>query len=170
MPQKVNPIDFENAEGNLKMANSGLHFLIDKLAVSRLQRDLTDSTVLRNVGTYMGHIWLAYQKISIGLNKLEINMSVIKQDLYSHPEVLGEAVQTILRFYGLPNGYDVIRMASQNKNFANQVEYKSSVLELVNNTYLHQSIRNDYGLNEEECNSIIEKINNLNVESYTGRV
>lgn len=170
MPQKVNPIDFENAEGNLKMANSGLHFLIDKLAVSRLQRDLTDSTVLRNVGTYMGHIWLAYQKISNGLKKLEVNQSVIKQDLHSHPEVLGEAVQTILRFYGLPNGYDVIRMASQNKTFVNQEEYKLSVLELVNNTYLHHSIRNNYGLNEEECNTIVEKINNLNVETYVGRV
>ena len=118
----------------------------------------------------MGHIWLAYQKISNGLKKLQVNLPVIRGDLHSHPEVLGEAVQTILRFYGLPNGYDVIRMASQNKNFANQEEYKSSVLELVNNTYLHQSIRNNYGLSEEECNSIVAKINNLNVETYVGRM
>lgn len=170
MPQKVNPIDFENAEGNLKMANAGLHFLIDKLAVSRLQRDLTDSTVLRNIGTYMGHIWLSYQKISNGLNKLEVNKTVIKQDLLSHPEVLGEGVQTILRFYGLPNGYDVIRMVSQNKTFKNQEEYKSCVVELVNNTYLHPDTRSEFGLTDEDCNTIIGKINNLDVETYIGSI
>ena len=170
MPQKVNPIDFENAEGNLKMANAGLHFLIDKLAVSRLQRDLTDSTVLRNVGTYMGHMWLAYQKISNGLNKLQVNIPVIKQDLHSHPEVLGEAVQTILRFYGLPNGYDVIRMASQNRTFNNQEEYKNSVLELVNNTYLHSSKRNEFEISKEEKMEILNKIQCLDVETYVGKL
>ena len=170
MPQKVNPIDFENAEGNLKMANAGLHFLIDKLAVSRLQRDLTDSTVLRNVGTYMGHTWLAYEKVCNGLKKLEVNIPVINDDLHSHPEVLGEAVQTILRFYGLPNGYDVIRMASQNKSFVSQTEYKESVLSVINNTYFTPIKMNEYTITEMEKNEILHKISHLDVETYIGKL
>jgi len=103
MPHKVNPIDFENSEGNLGIANALLEHLSAKLPISRLQRDLTDSTVLRNVGVPFGHILIAIQSTLKGLNKLLLNEDKIRQDLQDHWAVVAEAIQTILRREGYPN-------------------------------------------------------------------
>jgi adenylosuccinate lyase len=109
MPHKVNPIDFENAEGNLGIANALLRHLSDKLPVSRWQRDLTDSTVLRNLGVALGHSLLAYDSCLKGLGKLEVNAARIAQDLDSAWEVLAEPIQTVMRRYGLPQPYEQLK-------------------------------------------------------------
>lgn len=109
MPHKVNPIDFENGEGNLGLANALLEFFSRKLPVSRLQRDLTDSTVLRNLGVAFGHSLLAYQRIQRGLDKLAVNRTHLLEAIQAHPEVLAEAVQTILRRVGYPQPYEVLK-------------------------------------------------------------
>lgn len=109
MPHKVNPIDFENAEGNLGMANAVFSFLSEKLPISRLQRDLTDSTVLRNVGLPIAHALIALQSIEKGLNKLELNESAIEADLEANWAVVSEAIQTILRREGYPNPYEALK-------------------------------------------------------------
>ena len=109
MPHKVNPIDFENSEGNLGIANALLEHLSAKLAISRLQRDLTDSTVLRNVGVPFGHILIALQSTLKGLNKLLLNEDKIRQDLQDHWAVVAEAIQTILRREGYPNPYEALK-------------------------------------------------------------
>ena len=109
MPHKVNPIDFENSEGNLGIANALLEHLSAKLPISRLQRDLTDSTVLRNVGVPFGHILIALQSTLKGLNKLLLNEDKIRQDLQDHWAVVAEAIQTILRREGYPNPYEALK-------------------------------------------------------------
>ena len=109
MPHKVNPIDFENSEGNLGIANALLEHLSAKLPISRLQRDLTDSTVLRNVGVPFGHILIALQSTLKGLNKLLLNEDKIHQDLQDHWAVVAEAIQTILRREGYPNPYEALK-------------------------------------------------------------
>ena len=109
MPHKVNPIDFENAEGNLGVANALLGFLAEKLPVSRWQRDLTDSTVARNVGTAIAHCVIAYRSCLKGLEKLEANTARIGADLEDNPEVLAEAIQTVLRRYGIEDSYEKLR-------------------------------------------------------------
>jgi adenylosuccinate lyase len=109
MPHKVNPIDFENAEGNLGLANALLGHFADKLPVSRLQRDLTDSTVLRNLGVAVGHAALAYQSLKVGLGKLELDAGRLGEDLERAWEVLGEAVQTVMRAHGIPDAYDRLK-------------------------------------------------------------
>jgi adenylosuccinate lyase len=109
MPHKVNPIDFENAEGNLGLANALLGHFADKLPVSRLQRDLTDSTVLRNLGVAVGHAVLAYQSLKVGLGKLELDAGRLGEDLERAWEVLGEAVQTVMRAHGIPDAYDRLK-------------------------------------------------------------
>ena len=109
MPHKVNPIDFENSEGNLGIANALLEHLSAKLPISRLQRDLTDSTVLRNVGVPFGHILIAIQSTLKGLNKLLLNEDKIRQDLQDHWAVVAEAIQTILRREGYPNPYEALK-------------------------------------------------------------
>ncbi len=109
MPHKVNPIDFENAEGNLGLANALLGHFADKLPVSRLQRDLTDSTVLRNLGVAVGHAALAYQSLETGLGKLELDAGRLGEDLERAWEVLGEAVQTVMRAHGIPDAYDRLK-------------------------------------------------------------
>jgi adenylosuccinate lyase len=109
MPHKVNPIDFENAEGNLGLANALLGHFADKLPVSRLQRDLTDSTVLRNLGVAVGHAALAYQSLEMGLGKLELDAVRLGEDLERAWEVLGEAVQTVMRARGIPDAYDRLK-------------------------------------------------------------
>ncbi len=109
MPHKVNPIDFENAEGNLGIANALLRHLSDKLPVSRWQRDLTDSTVLRNLGVALGHSLLAYDSALKGLGKLEINAARLAQDLDQAWEVLAEPIQTVMRRYGLPQPYEQLK-------------------------------------------------------------
>jgi len=109
MPHKVNPIDFENAEGNLGLANALLKHLSEKLPISRWQRDLTDSTVLRNMGVAIGYAVLAYQSLMTGLNKLEINEDAIAADLDASWEVLAEPIQTVMRRFGLPQPYEQLK-------------------------------------------------------------
>jgi len=109
MPHKVNPIDFENAEGNLGLANALLRHMSDKLPISRWQRDLTDSTVLRNMGVALGYAVLAYQSLATGLGKLEINEVAIAADLDSSWEVLAEPIQTVMRRFGLPQPYEQLK-------------------------------------------------------------
>jgi len=109
MPHKVNPIDFENAEGNLGLANAVLRHLSEKLPISRWQRDLTDSTVLRNMGVALGYATLAYSSLLTGLNKLEINETAIAEDLDASWEVLAEPIQTVMRRFGLPQPYEQLK-------------------------------------------------------------
>jgi adenylosuccinate lyase len=109
MPHKVNPIDFENAEGNLGIANALLHHFAAKLPISRWQRDLTDSTVLRNVGVALAHSLIAWNALQRGLGKIAANPEVIAADLDGAHEVLGEALQTALRAAGVPNGYELLK-------------------------------------------------------------
>ena len=109
MPHKVNPIDFENAEGNLGMANSIFNFMSNKLPISRLQRDLTDSTVLRNIGVPFSHTLIAIKSLQKGINKLVINKDKITADLEDNWAVVAEAIQTILRREGYPNPYETLK-------------------------------------------------------------
>lgn len=115
MPHKVNPIDFENSEGNLGLANAILRHLSEKLPISRLQRDLTDSTVLRNMGVAFGHTVLAYDATLRGLNKLEANPQRLAEDLDACWEVLAEAVQTVMRRYGVPHPYEQLKELTRGK-------------------------------------------------------
>ena len=109
MPHKVNPIDFENAEGNLGFSNALLRHLSEKLPVSRWQRDLTDSTVLRNMGVALGYAVLAYQALSTGLNKLELNNDALQADLNRSWEVLAEPIQTVMRRFGVAGAYEQLK-------------------------------------------------------------
>ncbi len=109
MPQKVNPIDFENAEGNLQLASALLDFLSNKLPVSRLQRDLSDSTVLRNMPVAFGHALVAYESLLKGLGKIAFDRQAARGELLAHPEILAEAIQTILRAQGCENAYELLR-------------------------------------------------------------
>jgi adenylosuccinate lyase len=109
MPHKINPIDFENAEGNLGIANALLGHLTEKLPVSRWQRDLSDSTVLRNLGVGVAHSLIAYQSILRGLSKLEADPVALQRDLDANWEVVGEAIQTVMRRYGIPQPYEQLK-------------------------------------------------------------
>ncbi len=113
MPHKVNPIDFENAEGNLGLANAVLRHLSEKLPISRWQRDLTDSTVLRNMGVALGYAVLAYQSLMTGLNKLELNEAALRDDLDAAWEVLAEPIQTVMRRFGVPGAYEKLKDATR---------------------------------------------------------
>jgi adenylosuccinate lyase len=113
MPHKVNPIDFENAEGNLGLANALLRHLSEKLPISRWQRDLTDSTVLRNMGVALGYAALAYSSLMVGLNKLELNEQALTDDLNNAWEVLAEPIQTVMRRYGVQGAYEKLKEATR---------------------------------------------------------
>jgi adenylosuccinate lyase len=115
MPHKVNPIDFENAEGNLGLANAVLKHLSEKLPISRWQRDLTDSTVLRNMGVALGYAALAYQSLSVGLHKLELNREALDADLDAAWEVLAEPIQTVMRRYGVQGAYEQLKEVTRGK-------------------------------------------------------
>jgi adenylosuccinate lyase len=115
MPHKVNPIDFENSEGNVGLANALLSHLAQKLPASRMQRDLTDSTVLRNMGVAFGYSLLAYQSTLKGLSKLEINEKKLLSDLNSHWEILGEALQTVMRRYKIAKPYEKLKALTRGK-------------------------------------------------------
>ncbi|TBO31290.1 adenylosuccinate lyase [Aquabacterium lacunae] len=115
MPHKVNPIDFENAEGNLGLANAVLTHLSQKLPISRWQRDLTDSTVLRNMGVALGYALLSYDSLARGLGKLEVNPDMLAEDLDASWEVLAEPIQTVMRRYGLPNPYERLKELTRGK-------------------------------------------------------
>ncbi|MCF6767120.1 adenylosuccinate lyase [Thiotrichales bacterium 19S11-10] len=118
MPHKVNPIDFENAEGNLGIANALMNHLSQKLPISRFQRDLTDSTTLRNIGVGFAHGLIAYQALLKGLNKLEVNQQALLTDLENNIEVLGEAVQTVMRRYGIENPYEKLKELTRGKRIS----------------------------------------------------
>jgi adenylosuccinate lyase len=109
MPHKVNPIDFENSEGNLGLSNALLAHFAEKLPVSRLQRDLSDSTVMRNLGVALGHAVLAYQSLDAGLSKVELDEARLEEDLRDAWEVLAEAIQTVMRVHGIPDAYDRLK-------------------------------------------------------------
>jgi len=115
MPHKVNPIDFENAEGNLGLANALLRHLSEKLPISRWQRDLTDSTVLRNMGVALGYAALAYQSLMIGLNKLELNEEALADDLDAAWEVLAEPIQIVMRRFGVQGAYEKLKEVTRGK-------------------------------------------------------
>ncbi len=118
MPHKVNPIDFENSEGNLGMANAVLKHMAEKLPVSRWQRDLTDSTVLRNIGVGLGYTLLAYDSCLRGLNKLEVNPARMAEDLDNSWEVLAEPVQTVMRRFGIENPYEQLKELTRGKGIS----------------------------------------------------
>src|SRR4051812_27523234 len=118
MPHKVNPIDFENAEGNLGLANALLKHLSEKLPVSRWQRDLTDSTVLRNMGVALGYAVLAWHSLGIGLGKLELNEEALREDLDAAWEVLAEPIQTVMRRYGVHGAYEKLKEVTRGKTVA----------------------------------------------------
>ena len=135
MPHKVNPIDFENAEGNLGMANAIFNFLSSKLPVSRLQRDLTDSTVLRNIGVPFAHSLIALASLNKGINKLLINEANIEEDLEKNWAVVAEAIQTILRREGYPNPYEALKKLTRTNSVINAESIASFIDTLdVNDT------------------------------------
>jgi len=115
MPHKINPIDFENAEGNLGIANALLYHFATKLPISRWQRDLSDSTVLRNLGTSFAHSLIAYNALLQGLNKLEVNQALLHTELDQHWEVLGEAIQTVMRRYGIDHPYEKLKVLTRGR-------------------------------------------------------
>lgn len=115
MPHKVNPIDFENAEGNLGLANAVLRHLSEKLPISRWQRDLTDSTVLRNIGVAFGYATLAYASLATGLGKLELNEEALAEDLDASWEVLAEPIQTVMRRFGVQGAYEQLKEVTRGK-------------------------------------------------------
>ena len=120
MPHKVNPIDFENAEGNFGVANSLLVHFAEKLPVSRWQRDLTDSTVLRALGTAFGHTQIALDALAKGLGKLNVNTERLAADLDASWEVLAEAVQTVMRRYGLPEPYEQLKALTRGQGITRE--------------------------------------------------
>ena len=139
MPHKVNPIDFENAEGNLGMANAILTHLATKLPISRLQRDLTDSTVLRNVGVPFGHIIIAIQSSLKGLRKLLLNETAIYRDLDNCWSVVAEAIQTILRREAYPHPYEALKALTR----TNQAITESSIKEFIETLNLGEEIKKE---------------------------
>lgn len=152
MPHKVNPIDFENSEGNLGVANALLRHLAEKLPLSRWQRDLTDSTVLRNLGPAFGHSILAYDSAMRGIGKLEVNTAAIAADLDACWEVLAEPVQTVMRRYGIENPYEQLKELTRGKGI-NQADLqvfirglaipddaKARLLEMMPSSYLGKAV------------------------------
>ena len=139
MPHKVNPIDFENSEGNLGIANAIFEHLSSKLPVSRLQRDLTDSTVLRNIGVPIGHTLIAFQSTLKGLNKLLLNEDKIKLDLENNWAVVAEAIQTILRREGYPNPYEALKGLTR----TNKAITKQSMADFIETLEVSQEIKNE---------------------------
>ncbi|MDZ4205492.1 MAG: adenylosuccinate lyase [Bacteroidales bacterium] len=151
MPHKVNPIDFENAEGNLGFANAIFSYLSAKLPVSRLQRDLTDSTVMRNVGVPLGHMLIAFRSLQKGINKLKLNREALNRDLENNWAVLAEGIQTILRRESYPDPYSALK----NLTRTNQVITQMVLLEFIESLYVAESVK--------------EELKNLRPENYTGR-
>jgi len=124
MPHKVNPIDFENSEGNLGLANSLLRHMSEKLPISRMQRDLTDSTVQRNIGVAWGYSILAYKSAIKGLGKLELNKKFIQQELDENWALLAEPIQTIMRKNGVPGAYEKLKELTRGKEITKETVRK----------------------------------------------
>jgi len=139
MPHKVNPIDFENAEGNLGIANALFEHLSAKLPISRLQRDLTDSTVLRNLGVPFGHTLIALNSLEKGLNKLLLNKDAVSADLGNNWAVVAEAIQTILRREGYPNPYEALKDLTR----TNAKITESSIATFINELNISDSVKNE---------------------------
>lgn len=150
MPHKVNPIDFENAEGNLGIANALLNFFSTKLPISRLQRDLTDSTVLRNIGVPFGHILVALKSMLKGIKKLNVNPSKIDADLNDNWSIVAEAIQTILRREKFPNPYEALKQLTRTNG-------------LINKEVIHHFIEN---LEVED--KIKQELKQITPSNYTG--
>ena len=148
MPHKINPIDFENAEGNLDLANSIFHYLSSKITKSRWQRDLSDSTSMRNIGSCFAYTLIALSSLIKGINKLEVNEKVINQDLENAWQVLTEAIQTVMRKHHIESGYEVMKKISRGKNIKKEDLHaiinsldipsaeKNKLLKLTPSTYL----------------------------------
>lgn len=149
MPQKVNPIDFENAEGNLQLANALLAFFSEKLPLSRLQRDLSDSTVLRNMGMALGYGLVAYTSILKGLSKISFNRSFAREELKKHPEVLAEGIQTILRAEGFSRPYETLRDFTRGKQMTREL-----LTDFINGLEINASVK--------------KRLLALSVDNYTG--
>ena len=139
MPHKVNPIDFENAEGNLAMANAVFNFLSGKLPISRLQRDLTDSTVLRNIGVPFAHTSIAFASLERGLDKLVLNKKAIDTDLEKNWAVVAEAIQTILRREGFKNPYEMLKELTR----TNEVINAESIANFINNLEISERVKKE---------------------------
>jgi adenylosuccinate lyase len=150
MPQKINPIEFENAEGNLEYANAIFNFMESKLQVSRLQRDLSDSTVMRNLGVPFGHLVLASKNIVDGLKKLQINEENIQKDIEKYPELVAEGIQTLLRKENVKDAYTLIKEVSRGATLT--AEKLKNSLENLNIS-----------------DTIKEKILSLRVNDYIGK-
>jgi len=138
MPHKVNPIHFENAEGNLQLACALLNFLSTKLPVSRMQRDLTDSTVLRNLGTAFGHVMLGIRSLLVGLDRIDINKTALRKDLDNNWQVVTEAIQTVLRREGVPGAYDIIKNASRGEQLD-----KEGIAKLIEQLPVSKSVKDE---------------------------
>ena len=139
MPHKVNPIDFENAEGNLGLANAILEHLSAKLPVSRLQRDLTDSTVLRNVGVPLAHIEIAFKSLAKGLGKLLLNESALSRDLDNCWAVVAEGIQTVLRREGYPKPYEALKALTR----TNHAVTEGSIREFIDTLNVSDRIKDE---------------------------
>lgn len=139
MPHKVNPIDFENAEGNLGLANAILEHLAAKLPISRLQRDLTDSTVLRNIGTPLAHVLISFKSIMRGLKKLILNEEAIKADLEKNWAVVAEAIQTILRREGYPKPYEALKDLTR----TNEVINKDAIANFIDRLNIAEEVKEE---------------------------
>jgi adenylosuccinate lyase len=156
MPHKVNPIDFENAEGNLGLANAILYHLAQKLPISRLQRDLTDSTVLRNLGVPFGHIVVSLESIKKGIGKLVVNEQRIKDNLDNNWIILAEAVQTILRRENYPHPYETLRQLTRGKSQISQTE----LFEFVDTLEIADSVKAE--LRQLTPSTYVGRIENIN--------
>jgi adenylosuccinate lyase len=154
MPHKVNPIDFENAEGNLHLANSLFEVFSRKLPVSRMQRDLTDSTILRNIGCSFGYSIIAYKSIIKGINKLDINDDIIRKELYGNYVVIAEGIQTKLKVFGIENSYEKIKNITRNN--LDTETLKQNIIEFIN----------DLELSNEQKQELLE----ITPENYFGIV
>ncbi len=150
MPHKVNPIDFENAEGNLGIANAFFEHLSGKLPISRLQRDLTDSTVLRNIGVPMAHTVIALRSLTRGLNKLIINKSAIDNDLEKNWAVVAEGIQTILRRENYPNPYEALKALTR----TNKAITREAISDFIDSLEVSSSVK--------------QELHNLSPQTYTG--
>ena len=150
MPHKVNPIDFENAEGNLSYANAIFEFLAKKLPISRLQRDLTDSTTTRNIGVPFAHSLIALSSLKNGINKLLINNIKIEEDLEKNWAVIAEAIQTILRREGFKNPYEKVKELTRTNSVINQ----EIISNFINNLNINEHVK--------------EELNNISPKNYTG--
>ena len=150
MPHKINPINFENSEGNLLLANCLLNFMSEKLPISRLQRDLTDSTVLRSVGSIFGYIIVALKNFKKGFNKLDINQNKLKNDLNDNCVVIIEGIQTILRKYGIDNAYELCKDLTRN----NQSITMNDITKFIKNLNIDEDIK--------------KKLFEININNYVG--